>query len=533
MNLMGIFKKDYIVGLDIGSTSVKLAQFIKKENGLHLIKAGLEEISPPKDKTSREKEIIAAIKSLLRGIDIEKSKFIVSINCPMTSIKKVITPYMPEAELREGLSLEAKNYFPFPVDNAVLDFEILGDIIEKGIRKYEVAAAVSPKMTIDTHLALLEKAGIKPDSLIPCSYALQNLAGHLPSEKGKTQCFIDIGERYTELLVFSAKGGDKKLVFSRKIPVAGGDFTKAMTGTLVSDRGKTELSIEEAEKIKREIGIPIEDESKIIDNKISTIQILSMIRAPLEQLVNEIDRCFDYYREESGGGKIDSLLLFGGGASLKGLTGFLSEGLGIEVKLGNALEGLKIEPKAIRDRDKVSYRLGLAVGAALNEAKGINVLPPEIKEETKRTIKRATINATVTAVILISALVYTGMKIQLTNLQKRIDVAGMELSGLQPQLKEAEAHHLANMVFVDEPHWEDVFRELSNVTPDDIYLTDLNMNNKVIIMEGIVTSAYGEQLISDFVDTLRGGIFKEVRLVEIEELKRKVGNEFKLECRVD
>jgi Tfp pilus assembly PilM family ATPase len=92
---------------------------------------------------------------------------------------------------------------------------------------------------------------------------------------------------------------------------------------LVSDKGKIKLSLEEAERIKREVGIPPEGESKMIDDKILTTQLLSMIRSPLEQLVNEIDRCFDYYREESGGGKIDSLMLFGGGALLKGLQQFL------------------------------------------------------------------------------------------------------------------------------------------------------------------------------------------------------------------
>ena len=104
------------------------------------------------------------------------------------------------------------------------------------------------------------------------------------TKKDQAICLVDIGEFYTELIIVRKK----TLVFSRKIPITGKDFTKAMTKVLVSDRGKTELSLEQAEKIKCEVGIPPEGESKIIDNVISTTQILSMLRPSLEQLASEI-----------------------------------------------------------------------------------------------------------------------------------------------------------------------------------------------------------------------------------------------------
>jgi len=291
MEPLAILKKDYIIGLDIGASSVKIAEFRKAEGGLYLIKADLREIKAPHDDASREKEIISILRDLFKGIDLKKSRVIVNINCPKTSIKTAKAPYMPRAELRNGINLEAKNYFPFPINDSLLDYEILGDVVEKGVRKYEVAVAVSPKKTVDRYLSLLGKAGIKPDSFIPCPSALQRLAEHSYSKEGKTLCFLVIGELYTELAIFKGKS----LMFSRKIPVTGRDLTKSMTGVLASDRGKIELSMEEAEKIKREVGIPGEGgEAKIIDGKISTVQILSMLRAPLERLVSEVERCFDY-----------------------------------------------------------------------------------------------------------------------------------------------------------------------------------------------------------------------------------------------
>lgn len=523
--LIKIFKKDYIVGLDIGSTSVRIVQFIKKEDSLHLIKAGLEEIASTSDEVSREKEILSSLRKLLRGVDIKRSKFIVSINCPKTAVRRVTAPYMPRGELREGIRLEAKNYFPFPIEEALLDFQILGDVVEKGVKKYQLSLATSPKKTVNRYISLLNKLGIKPSSLIPAPLALQKVIETTHPEKDEIKAILDVGGHLTELAIFK----EKDLIFSRKIPVAGGDFTKAMTVVLVSDRGRTELTLDEAERIKREVGIPQAGESKMIDDKISTIQILSMLRSPAEQLANEIDRCFDYYREETGGGKVDLLVLSGGGASLKGLVEFLSEELGIEVEVGDPLDGLKMEAGAMVKKEEIFHRLASAIGAALSEGRGINLLPAEVKEEMKRTFKRTTFEAVGATIILILAFMYIGMRIQLSNLQKRISVANMELSSLGPELKQVEARSL----LADEPYWEDVFKELSNIIPPDIYLMEFAMKNRTIKMHGVVVSKGPEESLSNFIHTLEKGIFKNVKLVTTKQMKEKSANEFELKCWVD
>lgn len=524
-------KKEYLIGLDIGSSSIKLVQFIEKEDGLHLVKADLKEIKQSDDDSLNESEIISALKGLFRGIDVKKSKIIANINCPQTAMNKITTPYIPRLELRQGIILEAKNYFPFPVDQSRLDFEILGDVVEKGVRKYEVIVAVSPKKTVDKYLSLLEKAGLKPDAFVSSGYALQKIAQEtLSTKEGQIKCLVDIGKSHTELII--CKGG--YLLFSRKIPVVGNDFTKAMTGALVSDRGKIKLSLAGAEKIKCEIGIPPEGKPRIINDKISTAQILAMLRQPIEQLISEIERCFDYYREENAGGKVNSLVLFGGGASLGGIVRALSEGLGIEVKIGDPLEGLKIEPKAVDGRSRISYQLSCAIGAALSETKGINLLPEEIKEQTKRTFKHGTLEGIAVAIILILLFTFIGMKIQLSNFQKRISVANLELASLQPELKVAQALALADTLLVNEPYWEDIFKELGNLIPAYIYLTNFNMQNNVITMKGIVASSHDAmELVSDFTLVLEKGIFNNARLVGTKVLGENAGTEFELKCWVD
>jgi hypothetical protein len=257
-----------------------------------------------------------------------------------------------------------------------------------------------------------------------------------------------------------------------------------------------------------------------------------MLRSPLDHLAAEINRCFDYYREEWGG-KTDSLILFGGGASLSRLAGFLSKELGIEVKLGDALEGLKIDAGTVIDKGKVSYQLALAIGAALTEAKGLNLLPAEIKEETQRVIKRGTIEVAVTAAVILSILFFVGMKIKINNFDKRISVAKLELNSLQPQFKAAQARKIAETVLAKEPYWEDVFKELGSLIPDTVRIDSLVMENQVITMKGRVESPDGQQIITDFIITLENGLFDNVKLVHSKNLPDGTGIEFELKCWID
>ena len=534
MGILDIFKKEHIIGLDLGSSSVKFAQFVEKEDGLHLIRAELKELNTAQGEALREKETILALTHLFKGIDLKKAKIIASINCPQTSIKKITTPYMPKSELRQGIMLEAKNYFPFAVNESIFDFEVLDEIENKGVRQYELLLNVCPRKTVEKYLSVLTKTKIKPYSVVGSSYALERAAWHIgprsAKDKGQpARCFIDIGESHTELVISSGR----MLMFARKIPVTGADFTKALMNVLTSDRGKTQLSFEEAEKIKREVGIPSGVEPRIIDGKVSTAQIRSMLMSPLEQLANEIERCFNYYREDTGGGKIGSITLFGGGSSLKGLAKYLSDSLELNVTVGNSFEDLPMEKSVLQGKENIANRMELAVSVALSEEKGINLLPLEIKNEKVITFKRGIIEAVAVALILTLSFVYIGMDIKLNNIKKRTSVARMELSSLETQLRKAEAAVLANKILIDEPQWEDVFTELSNILPNNIYLTNISMQNNIMTIKGVVASEYGEDILSEFIITLEKGIFSSVKLVTSKELSEKNGTEFELTCWVD
>ena len=92
---------------------------------------------------------------------------------------------------------------------------------------------------------------------------------------------------------------------------------------------------------------------------------------------------------------------------------------------------------------------------------------------------------------------------------------------------------LTGQILADEPYWGDVFKELSNVVPANIYFTELKMAEQVISMYGVVLSGNPRRALSRFIFSLERGIFKDVYLVDVAEITGKAAGRFELRCWVD
>lgn len=528
MGLWGSGAGHSVVGLDLGSSSIKLVQLVNKGEGWKLVRAVLREIEHSEDPSTMEKEKVTALNEILKGVPLANSKIIVSVNSPEIDLKIFEVPPMPKAELKKAVGLEAKQRFLFPIENSMLDLEE-DEVVQKGNKKHRAIIALSPKKNIYETLSLLKQVGVRPVSVVPSASALRKLAA-ASTDANTIRCVMEIGDAQSELLIFK----ERHLVFCRKIPLGGRDFTRAMLGVFVSDQGKVELSWSEAETIKRQVGFPLEGTAQRVGDKILGSQLHSMLRSPLEQLANEIERCIDYYHEGSGEERMQSVVLLGRGAYLKGLPSFLSEALGMEVRLGNPLEEIKMEAQIVIPEEGFSH-FATAFGAALTLGDGLNLLPPEIKEEAKRVIQRATLQSVLVIAILAFVFSYMGLKIQLNNFEKRITVAQMEVASLQFDLGEMERQREAQKMYAEQPHWEDVFKELGNQVPRGVALTELRADEgeKKIIWRGLIHSFEREAVLSAFIRDLEKGIFKNMKLIKVEEKQDQSASQFELEGWVD
>lgn len=529
VQIPGFFlRKARLIGLDVGSSSIKLVEIAHQQGKPSLLRLGLQEVEPGKGNQNGQLE---ALKHVLKDINIKGARVSIVINCPQSCTKISVIPFMPKSEIMHALKWEMKNFISFPIDEAVLDYCILQEIHEAGVKKLKVAVACCPRETVDRYLGLLRSIGIKPSLFTQHAFALKNVAAAILPDN-KTAAFLDMGHCITELIILRGN----EIAFSRRLPAAGRDLTEEMTQTLVSDHGTMTLTCEEAERIKREYGLLSSDCCGMLEDRISSAQLIALQRPSMEKLVTEVERSFAFYREKEHGDVVESLFLLGGGCSLKNLAENLAESLRIPVSLGNPLAAFPLSSSSLsNDETENAYCFASALGAALASPDDINLLPVEIKQQTRLLIKRSTVEALVTAVVAIVFLLYVGMKIKLNTYEKRIAATESELGALSPQIEELPKQAFLGSILDQRIFWSDALKEISNLIPESVHLTEMSTEQNTLILRGEIESpdSAGQRLLTEFMRSLEGGILRGVNLVSAKNSSQDAPTTFELRASVE
>ena len=123
-------KRNRLVGLDIGSKTIKAAEIVESKKGFVLSKFGMSDIAPGliEDGAIKDPEAVAdTLKSLFKSYGIKNSNVAVSIGGYSVIVKKISVPTATEEQLQDTIHFEAEQYIPFDINDVNLDFQILGE----------------------------------------------------------------------------------------------------------------------------------------------------------------------------------------------------------------------------------------------------------------------------------------------------------------------------------------------------------------------------------------------------------------------
>jgi type IV pilus assembly protein PilM len=363
---MNLFSKT-IVGLDIGTSSVKLVELKNINNRWRLMAVGVSDIPreslEAKNPEQQRSIVVDTIKKTYEKSGIKAKKVATALSGESVIIRYVKMPFMTEEELRKTISKEAEQHIPLSMDQVVLDFQILGEGQEDGQRKIDVLLVAAKIDLVDQHIATLKAAGLTPSIIDVDAFAVQNAyeVNRLEANE-ETVALINVGATWTTINILEGVFTQ----FTRDIPVAGNDFTKEI-------QKEFNLKFSEAEELKKAHGaISIEEEEfslSSVSQKDDRVLRMSDVMTPiLNKLLGEIRRSFDYYETQSRKKNVERVILCGGSAKLKNLNRFLAGKLGIPVEHFGTFRNIEINKGVDMEQltDKELY-LGVGLGLALRQ----------------------------------------------------------------------------------------------------------------------------------------------------------------------
>lgn len=319
-------RKSDIIGLDIGSSSIKLIQ-LKDNNGSYtLSKFGMAPLSPEmivEGTIMDSVRCVDALQNLLKDQSISTRDAVISLSGHSVIVKKVSLPQMTENELAESIKWEAEQYIPFDINDVNMDFQILNTFVDTdGKPQMNVLLAAVKKDKLAEYTSLVIEAGLKPVIVDIDSFALENMHGiNYEIKEGETVALINSGASLTNINILK----DGLFVFTRDVSIGGNKYTEAIQ----KDLG---LSYEDAEKVKRGENVEGSD-SSILEPVIESVST---------EIASEITRSFGYFKAASGNENIDKVILSGGSSKVKNLDSFLQERLGVSVEIVNPFRKINI-----------------------------------------------------------------------------------------------------------------------------------------------------------------------------------------------
>jgi type IV pilus assembly protein PilM len=338
-----LFKsKNHLVGLDIGSKTIKVGEIQETSKGSNLVRFGALDIAPgliEEDGIKDPQGVADSIRQLLKLYNIKEQNVAISIGGYSVIVKKIVVQTMSEEELQEKIPLEAEQYIPFDISDVNIDFQMLGDS-EKNPNQMNVLLVAAKKEMINDYLNVLDLAGLNPCIIDVDAFALQNIYEKNYELSDDYVALIDIGANKTSLNILK---GDSS-VFLRDVSLG----CNQINDKLIS---QISCSVEEAEIIRCS-----EKQDKISPEKLQAIE--SSIVA---DWTTEIRRAIDFFYSTYPDDHIKRIILSGGGANVKEFSKLLAVQTSSEVKVINPFDKLNIDS----DRLDTSYLNSMGPQAAI------------------------------------------------------------------------------------------------------------------------------------------------------------------------
>jgi len=338
-----------MVGVDIGSSSVKTVELQGKNGDFQLVSLGYESLEPDSVVDGQIMELNSvsnAISNIFNEHKIKTNRVAAGVNGHSVIVKNIVLPQMSSAELQESFAWHAEEHIPFDITDVTLDYHVTG-ITDDAIH---VLMAACKRDKVANLKQAIQLAGKQPAIIDVDAFALQNCYElNYDPQPNEVVALLNIGASTTNINILNGN----RSVFTRDATFGGNQYTSLLQKELG-------VTFEHAEQVKRGMPLPEPVEDRDIRPILETVSDI---------LALEIQKTMDFYRAtvEDGGVAVEKILVSGGGSKLAGLIDFLAKQFEMPVEIFDPFRKIKVDsrgfdPEYMRE---VIPEMAIAVGLAL------------------------------------------------------------------------------------------------------------------------------------------------------------------------
>ncbi len=344
-------KKDNLVGLDIGSKTLKVAELSKEDRGYRLVNFGIKNINAgliEEDGIRNSDAVAQSIKELYKETNIKESNVAISVGGFSVIVKTITVNKMSDDELQGSIAHEAEQYIPFDINDVNLDYQIIDENRHESDQS-DVLLVAAKKDLIEDYLNVLKIAELNPCIIDVDAFALQNIYEVNYESKDESIALINIGYKKASLNIVK----NKMSLFMRDVSFGCSQIDDGIVA-------KIECSADEAEKIRC---------GNLKSNKISIKQIKAITMPVIDGWATEIRRALDFFYSTYPDEQIETIMISGGGANISGFKQVLAEQTSAEVFILNPFEKIDLGSAKINQAliNKNAPQAAICMGLAIRK----------------------------------------------------------------------------------------------------------------------------------------------------------------------
>src|SRR3954451_1602696 len=314
-------KSKLALGLDIGSSSVKLVQLKEAgKRGYVLDAFGVAPLPPEAivdGALMNSTAIVEGIRQLVSQFKLKNREVAIGVSGHSVIIKKISMPRMTRDELEESIQWEAEQYIPFDVKDVNIDVQILTPPEQDtGSVQMDVLLVAAKKDMINDYTSVVAEAGLIPVVVGVDAFAVQNaFEVNYDVPKSETVVLVNAGASVVNINVLA----NGLTTFPRDVSMGGNQFTEEIQKQL-------NVSYDEAEKLK--IGGDAGEVDSVIPQEVERV-----IQGVADQMAGEIQRSLDFYAATAADSRIAKVYLSGGTAKIPALFKIIEQRVGVPVEI--------------------------------------------------------------------------------------------------------------------------------------------------------------------------------------------------------